>query len=145
MVVPLLTTKLAVPPIRRELVSRPRLMERLDAGLYRKLTLVSASAGFGKTTLLGEWASGCDYPVSWLALDEGDNDPVRFVQYLIAALQQVDGEIGRGVLGLLRTRQLLPPSSLITALINDVAGIAAPFFLVLDDYHTIHELSLIHI
>jgi LuxR family maltose regulon positive regulatory protein len=139
MVVQLLTTKLTVPPIRRELVSRPRLLDSLDAGLHRKLTLVSASAGFGKTTLLGDWVGGCSFPVSWLALDEGDNDPVRFVQYLIAALQRVDGDVGRGVSGFLRTPQLPPPGSLITTLINDVARTANPFFLVLDDYHVIHQ------
>ena len=138
MAVPLLITKLNVPPMRRELVPRPRLMDRLDAGLHRKLTLVSASAGFGKTTLLGEWAGGCDCPVSWLSLDEGDNDPVRFTHYLIAALQQVDEEIGLAVSSFLRTPQLPSPDSLITALINDIAAATGPFFLVLDDYHAIH-------
>ncbi len=139
MVVPLLTTKLTAPPIRRELVSRPSLMDRLDAGLERKLTLVSASAGFGKSTLLGEWAGGCNHPVSWLSLDEGDNDPVRFVHYLIAALQQVNKEIGHGLSSFLRTPQLPPADSLITVLINDAARVDGPFCLVLDDYHFIRE------
>jgi LuxR family maltose regulon positive regulatory protein len=137
MAVQLLSTKLNIPPMRPGLVPRPRLMDRLYAGLHRKLTLVSASAGFGKTTLLGEWAGGCDCPVSWLSLDEGDNDPIRFTHYLIAALQQFDKEIGLAVSSFLRTPQLPPPDSLITALINDIAGTAGPFFLVLDDYHVI--------
>ena len=87
---PLLTTKLYIPPVRPELVSRPRLIERLNAGLQRKLTLVSAPAGFGKTTLLSEWIGEsanqrCGRPVAWLSLDEGDNDPIRLT---IAALQK---------------------------------------------------------
>ena len=75
MVTPLLKTKLFVPPARPELISRPRLIERLNEGLDRRLTLVSAPAGFGKTTLLSEWVAGAGRPVAWLSLDEGDNDP----------------------------------------------------------------------
>ena len=86
---PILQTKLYIPPIRPELVSRPRLIERLNAGLPagRKLTLVSAPAGFGKTTLVSEWVARCERPAAWLSLDEGDNDPTRFLTYLVAALQ----------------------------------------------------------
>jgi LuxR family maltose regulon positive regulatory protein len=91
---PLLTTKLYMPLIRPDLVSRPRLLERLNAGLHRKLTLISAPAGFGKTTLLSEWAVDCRRPVTWLSLDEGDNDPARFLAYFIAALQMVEENIG---------------------------------------------------
>ena len=85
--VPLLRTKLYIPPPRHEQVRRPRLLERLDAGLRCKLTLVSAPAGFGKTTLVSEWMTGCSRPAAWLSLDESDNDPTRFLAYLIAALQ----------------------------------------------------------
>ncbi|MEJ2738138.1 MAG: hypothetical protein P8189_32040 [Anaerolineae bacterium] len=88
----LLKTKLYIPPIRPELVSRPHLIERLNAGLHRKLTLVSAPAGFGKTTLLSEWLTGRErlepkVRAAWLSLDEGDNDPTRFLTYLVAALR----------------------------------------------------------
>ena len=95
MVAPLLTTKLYIPPVRPEFVSRPRLVERLNAGLHRKLTLISAAAGFGKTTLLSDWVRHTDRPVAWLSLDRGDNDPGRFWRYVIAALQTVDATIGR--------------------------------------------------
>ena len=138
MAVQLLSTKLNIPPTKPDLVARPRLMDRLNDGLDRKLTLVSAPAGFGKTTLLGEWASSCETPVCWLSLDEGDNDPVRFAHYVIAALQRVDSELGRGLSGFLRTPQLPRPDQLITALINDAARVAGPFSLVLDDYHLVH-------
>ena len=137
MAVQLLSTKLNIPPARPELVPRSRLMDRLNDGLDRKLALVSASAGFGKTTLLGEWIDSCDVPVCWLSLDEGDNDPVRFVHYLIAALQQVDGEIGGEISSFLRTLQLPLPDALITALINDIAAVDGSFVLVLDDYHLV--------
>jgi LuxR family maltose regulon positive regulatory protein len=103
----LLTTKLYIPPPRPNLVPRPRLIERLDAGLHRKLTLISAPAGFGKTTLLSEWVSGCGRPVAWVSLDEGDDDPARFLAYFVAALQtlalsQVEGVFVKA-----------PPSSII--------------------------------
>ncbi len=90
---------LYIPSPRSNLVSRPRLIERLNAGLHRKLTLVSAPAGFGKTTLLSEWVAGCGRPVAWVSLDEGDNDLVRFLAYLVAALQKVDEAIGQSVQG----------------------------------------------
>ncbi|MGB0386388.1 MAG: LuxR family transcriptional regulator, partial [Ardenticatenaceae bacterium] len=86
----LLATKLHIPPPRPSLVSRPRLIERLNAGLHGKLTLVCAPAGFGKTTLVSTWLQDVSLPVGWLSLDEDDNDPVRFVTYLVAGLQQVE-------------------------------------------------------
>jgi LuxR family transcriptional regulator, maltose regulon positive regulatory protein len=104
---PILTTKLYVPPPRPQVVLRPRLIERLNEGLNRRLTLVCAPAGFGKTTLLAGWVAGCDRPAAWLSLDEGDNDPTRFLAYLVAALQTVAPKIGAGVLGALQSPQ--PP------------------------------------
>ena len=86
--------------------SRPRLIERLNEGLHRKLTLISAPAGFGKTTLVSEWVAGCKRPVAWLSLDEGDNDPTCFLTYLVAALQTVAPKIGEGVLGILQSHNL---------------------------------------
>src|SRR5438445_9599622 len=86
-VTPILATKLYLPRLRPNVVSRPRLIERLNEGLHRKLTLISAPAGFGKTTLVREWALGCQRPAAWLSLDEGENDPTRFLTYLVAALQ----------------------------------------------------------
>jgi len=150
---PLLTTKLYIPPVRPGLVSRPRLIERLNAGLHCKLTLVSAPAGFGKTTLLSEWVAGCRRPVAWLSLDESDNDPVRFLPYLVGALQKVDETIGQSVQGLLQSPPLPPGASaspdqaewieaLITTLINDITTVATAFTLVVDDYHLIHAASI---
>jgi LuxR family maltose regulon positive regulatory protein len=139
MVAPLLTTKLYIPPVRRDLVSRPRLIERLNEGLQRghRLTLVSAPAGYGKTTLLSEWVATCGRPVAWLALDSGDNDPARFLAYLIAALQKIEDSVGMGVLDRLQAPQPPPVEELLTALINQIDGVSASFVLVLDDYHLI--------
>jgi LuxR family maltose regulon positive regulatory protein len=139
MVTPLLTTKLYIPPVRRDLVSRPRLIERLNAGLHRRhrLTLVSAPAGFGKTTLLSEWVTTCGRPVAWLTLDSGDNDPARFLAYLIAALQLIDDGVGVGVMDRFQAPQQPPISELLTALINQIDAIPIDFVLVLDDYHLI--------
>ena len=122
MTIPLLKTKLYVPRVRPELVPRPRLIERLDVGLYRKLTLVSAPAGFGKTTLIVEWLKCADRPFAWLSLDEGDNDPARFLTYLVAALQGVDEDIGHTAQSLLGSPQLPPVDALMTTLVNDVAA-----------------------
>jgi LuxR family maltose regulon positive regulatory protein len=154
----LLTTKLCIPPRRAELVLRPRLAERLNAGLYqgsvhkddplkqlpfaRRLTLVSAPAGFGKTTLVSEWLGDCEHPSAWLSLDEGDNDPSQFFAYFLAALQQVDASIGQAATMMLGAPQPPPPEALLTSLINDVALTPEPFTLVLDDYHLVQSLPI---
>ena len=134
---PILTTKLYVPPPRPRAVLRPRLIERLDESLHRRLTLVSAPAGFGKTTLLSEWVAGCERPAAWLSLDRGDSDPSRFLAYLIAALQNVVADVGEGVLGLLQSPQPPPMDSILTALLNEISNVPNDFVLVLDDYHAI--------
>ncbi len=143
----ILATKLYIPPPRPKVVLRPRLIERLNEGLSasRKLTLISAPAGFGKTTLVSEWVAGCERPVAWLSLDEGDNDPASFLTYLVAALQtlalsNVEGiapKIGTGVLAALQSPQPPPTESILTALLNEIAAIPDNFVLVLDDYHVI--------
>ncbi len=142
---PLLTTKLYIPPLRPNLVPRPRLIERLEEGLRqgRRLSLISAPAGFGKTTLVAEWLySGAKQvsplAVAWLSLDEEDNDPIRFFTYLIASLRQIDGSIGRAVQGLLGSPQLPPITSLMTLLLNEITAVSDPFVLVLDDLHLVH-------
>src|SRR5512139_2010140 len=105
---PILATKFFVPPPRPGAVLRPRLVERLNEGLSagRRLSLISASAGFGKTTLVSEWVADCErldpnVRVAWLSLDEGENDLTRFLTYLVAALQTIAANIGAGVLGML--------------------------------------------
>ena len=133
---PILATKLFVPPPQPTVVPRPRLIERLDEGLRRRLTLVCAPAGFGKTTLLADWVFRSELPVGWLSLDERDEDPARFLAYLLAALQTIAPGIGEGVLGVLQSPQ--PPSeSLLTGLLNEIASVPDEFVLVLDDYHAI--------
>jgi LuxR family maltose regulon positive regulatory protein len=141
----LLTTKLHAPPTRTGLVARPHLIERLEAGRHRQLTLVSAPAGFGKTTLVTQWLIQTAGPSAWLSLDEGDNDPATFLAYLIAALQGIDEQIGQSVQPLLAQPQLPPPEALMTLLVNDIAAAEEPVVLVLDDYQAIrtpavHEL-----
>ena len=151
--VPILTTKLYIPPLRPDLVSRPRLVERLDQGLRlgRSLTLISAPAGFGKTTLVAEWVNravglhrdattrrDATSRVAWLSLDEEDNDPIRFLTYLVSTLQRVEPAIGQEARHLLEAAQpLIEP--LVVALINDIAATLASTVLVLDDYHVITE------
>ena len=146
---PLLQTKLYVPPVRPELVSRPRLIERLKAGLHRKLTLVSAPAGFGKTTLVSEWVDNLRLDAAtesqivngtaWLSLDESDNDPTRFLAYFIAALQTIEANIGKGALSALQSPQPPPTEAVLTSLINEVTAIPDRIILILDDYHIIES------
>jgi LuxR family maltose regulon positive regulatory protein len=144
MSVPILATKLYIPPPRPGMVLRMRLIEQLNDGLAKgsRLTLVSASAGFGKTTLVSEWIASCGRPVAWLSLDEGDNDHTLFLNYLIAALQKIVANIGAGMLGVLQASQ--PPSieSILTTLLNEIATIPDNFILVLDDYHAIDAKSI---
>jgi len=144
---PILATKLYIPPRRSHIVLRPRLIERLDEGLHRRLTLISAPAGFGKTTLVSEWVAGCErfdpkVHIAWLSLDEGDSDPARFMAYLIAALQTIRAELGEGLLPILQSHQ--PPSieSLETFLLNEISVSPETILLILDDYHLIDSQSV---
>src|SRR6266498_1165010 len=139
MAAPVLATKLYIPPPPPKVVVRTRLIERLNEGLSAggKLTLISAPAGFGKTTLVSEWITGSDRQVAWLSLDEGDGEPVRFLTYLIAALQTVAPNIGEGIMGALQSSQPPPIELLLTALLNNINSIPGDFVLVLDDYHVI--------
>ncbi|HEX6477763.1 MAG TPA: LuxR C-terminal-related transcriptional regulator [Ktedonobacteraceae bacterium] len=135
---PLLATKLHVPRPRAQLVSRPELIERLQEGIQGPLTLVSAPAGFGKTTLLAQWLAESGTSVAWLSLEPEDNEPTRFLMYLIAALQTLDPHIGRTGLTLLRMSPSMPPETALTTLANDLVNRALDdFALVLDDYHHI--------
>jgi len=140
----LIATKFCCPPPRPNLVPRPRLLERLDAGFYRangftrKLTLVSAPAGYGKTTLIAEWMNQRNKDEgAWLLLDESDNDPRRFIDCLIAAMGQIHGGIGQAAAAILQAPQ--PPASevVLTALVNEIAADPRPFILILDDYQVI--------
>ncbi|MEO8956449.1 MAG: AAA family ATPase [Ktedonobacteraceae bacterium] len=134
---PILATKLYLPPLRPNVVSRPRLLERLNEGLHRKLTLIAAPAGFGKTTLVSEWVAFIKRPTAWLSLDEGDNDPARFLAYLVAALQTIAATLGEGVLAVLQSPQPPPIESILTALLNEISTLPDDFVLVLDDYHVL--------
>lgn len=168
MAAPILATKLHVPALRQKIVLRPRLVARLNEGASagRKLLLISAPAGFGKTTLLSEWINQNDVPadtdtrrikdekekssflppsasrfplcqIGWLSLDEADNDLVRFLIYLVAALQTLAPDIGAGALAALQSPQPPPAEALLTALVNEIAALPNRFILVLDDYHVI--------
>jgi LuxR family maltose regulon positive regulatory protein len=142
---PLLKTKLNMPVVRESIVQRPRLIEQLNAGLRaadgftRRLTLISAPAGYGKTSLAVEWLGKFEYQVLWLSLDEEDNDPARFMAYLIAAFQQADPGIGGRTLQMLQSPQPPQAETLVTVLINDLSANQAPLILALDDYHYIQN------
>ena len=134
---PILATKLYIPPPRPKAVLRPRLIAQLNEGLHRKLTLIAAPAGFGKTTLLSEWRVLCGRPVAWLSLDEADNEPIRFLSYIVAALQTVAPSIGAGLVAVLESPQPPPTAVILTALLNDITTLPDQFVLVLDDYHVV--------
>jgi LuxR family maltose regulon positive regulatory protein len=137
----LLTTKLYIPPPSPNLVLRPHLTARLGEALHlqHRLTLISAKAGSGKTTLVSEWLHQQERPAAWLSLDTSDNDPRRFFSYLVAALHQLGIKIGQVALGQLETPRLPQAEALVAELINDVATSSIPFLLVLDDYHLIQN------
>jgi LuxR family maltose regulon positive regulatory protein len=135
--IPLLTTKLNMPPRRANLVQRPRLEQSLEDGLKRKLTLISAPAGFGKTTLLSDWFHQNETPVVWLSLDRNDNDLTHYLTHLITGLQEIDATIGKAILSELQTPQPPPANTIMTNLVNDIGSLAQDFALVLDDYHFI--------
>src|SRR5215210_2091518 len=142
----LVSTKLRPSQARPELVARPRLTAKLEREAGRKLTLISAPAGFGKTTLLVEWLKGrvdSDQSIAWLSLDEGDNDPVRFLSYLVAALRRTVGEeFGEGILAALRSPEPPRMEAVLGALINELADLPGEVGVVLDDYHVIDSESV---
>lgn len=147
---PLLRTKFYIPAVQPERVTRSRLFERLNAGLARKLILVSAPAGFGKTMLVSDWLRQTHLPTAWLSLDPDDNDPTLFLSYFIAALQTLPGlgesDVGESALAMLRASQPQPPpvEALLTTLINELVTVPATFALVLDDYHLIQAQPIHH-
>ncbi len=138
-----LATKLYNPPLQSGLVRRQELVRRLENGYQagKSITLVSAPAGFGKTTLISEWIATTvpGKPFGWVSLDAGDNDPVRFLIYLVSAIQKVKGEIGRSILASLQSSQIPSLTDLAESLINEIASEAQPFLIVLDDYHLIQK------
>src|SRR5712691_8108719 len=140
MVTPLLETKFYVPKWRRGLMPRPRLSDRLNRGAESKLTLVSAPAGFGKTTLLADWLAAVAVDgrtVTWLSLDQSDNHPASFWTYLIAALQTAEPHIGASAISLLQSPQPPPIETILATLLNELTRISHDIVLVLDDYHVI--------
>ena len=154
----ILRTKLFIPPLRPDLVHRPHLIERLNQGLQEgcKLILISAPAGFGKTTQVCEWSGGLrsdapnkgeiEYSVAWISLDESDNDLARFLTYFVAALNQVEGietSIGQGALSMLRSSQPPPAADFLTSIINELVAIPGRIILVLDDFHLIDSSPVI--
>jgi len=151
----ILATKLFIPSPRKELVHRPRLIKLLNDGLSRKLTLVSAPAGFGKTTLVSEWVNTLELDtasessgvnrIAWLSLDKDENNLLRFLSYFITALNRVDGigaAIGERAQMMLQSTQPAPTENIISSLINDVSVITDRIILVLDDYHVIESTQI---
>jgi LuxR family maltose regulon positive regulatory protein len=137
MTYPLLLTKFHIPSVRSSLVKRPRLIEQLNQAMECKLILISATAGFGKTTLLSEWLRQVTKQVSWLSLDESDNELERFFSYFVTALQQPYGKIGESTLSMLRSTEPASKESFLIPLINEIANLQKECVLVLDDYHLI--------
>jgi LuxR family maltose regulon positive regulatory protein len=143
----LLATKFHRPPLPTRWIHRPQLIQQLDGGLAsnRQIILVSAPAGFGKTSCIVEWVNQLDHwPVAWLSLDSTDDDPGRFFAYFIAALQQVDARLGQELEGVMRSGQLPPEEIICTTLINDILAIRSHFLVVLDDFHMIQEHTILH-
>ncbi|MGE5124271.1 MAG: hypothetical protein ACM3H7_07105, partial [Acidobacteriaceae bacterium] len=141
----LLTSKLVVPFLRPSLVPRPRLVNQLYEGLQtkRKLTLVSAPAGFGKTTLVVDWLKQIDIQAAWLSLEESDNELPRFLAYLAKSLQLADEGIGTPLLSVLRAPRLPSIENVMAELLNEIALRADPIILVLDDYHLLAEAAIL--
>ena len=141
---PLLKTKLYIPAPPASRVVRARLVERLGEVEQKALTIISAPAGFGKTTLLAEWIAQTTLPVAWLSLDNGDNDPHRFLSYLSTTLECIQEDVGAEAIQFMRSHQRLSPHIILASLINALGRVAEPYVLVLDDYqfiteHAVHE------
>ncbi len=137
-----LRSKLEIPFSRTKLVTRPRLIERLNAGMAHRLVLVSAPAGYGKTTLLGEWAKRSKKQVAWISLDQGDNDPTRFWAYFVTAVQSLRPNVGSTSLKMLSATAQPPMNAILISLLNELSEDTQPLIIVVDDYHLIQEESI---
>jgi len=137
MKLPILSTKLYIPPLQPKTVLRSHLIKQLNKGAKGKLTLISASAGFGKTILLCQWVENYNYPVGWISLDEEHNDPIRFILYLLGAIQSAKANIDESILGMVLSPQPPQYKTILTLLINEVANLEDDFSIILDDYHLI--------
>ena len=142
MSLPILKTKLFIPTVRPSLVPRERLIDRLNRGLHHKLTLISAPAGFGKTTLTSNWIATCGRTAAWVSLDAADNDATRFLTYIIAAIQTILPDFGTGTLELLKGSRSQIAEPLLISLLNDLSILSDPLVLVLDDFHLITAESV---
>ena len=132
-----LRTKLSIPPLRSNWISRSRLDKRMDGGFTRKLTLISAPAGFGKTTLLVGWVHRHKIPAAWFSVDRGDIDPLHFLSYIILGLQSLEVDAGKAALTMLLSPQPPPIETILINLINDVIRIPTDIAVILDDYHIV--------
>jgi len=135
----ILSTKLFRPAPRAGVIVRRRLINKIEQGVQTKLVLVSAPPGFGKTTLISGWAQDSKIPVGWVSLDERDNDPTRFLKYLIAALQTIESGFGETIAQNLGSPKQPSLDSILTLIINEIAEELQTFVLVLDDFHVISE------
>jgi LuxR family maltose regulon positive regulatory protein len=138
-----ITTKLYIPAPRPNAVLRAELIARLNKGLQHRLTLISAPAGFGKTSLVSAWSGGCDRPVAWLSLDDADTDLARFLTHLVAALQMIAPTLGNDVVALLQSSRPPAVDALLPLLLNQIATLPRPALLVLDDVHLL-DAGAIH-
>jgi LuxR family maltose regulon positive regulatory protein len=141
----MLLTKLHIPPAGNNIVHRSVLHEKLNSGLGRKLILISAPAGFGKTTVVSDWIDQSKIPAAWFSLDNGDNDPVDFLSFIISGIQSIHPEFGQSALKLLNSPNRPSAESIISLLINEILGINQNFLLVLDDFHLINSNEVLEL
>ena len=138
----MLKTKLHIPKVPNKQIHRYELLKKMDEGLDKKLILISASAGFGKTTLVCEWISKNEQPIAWISLDNDDNDPVSFLTYFISALQAIHTDVGKDILAMIQSPQIPSFESILTILLNEITNISDNFTIVFDDYHVINNQSI---
>lgn len=138
----ILLTKLYIPKPRPKAVRRPRLVEKLSEGMHRKLTLISAPAGYGKTALVSEWLADAPVSVAWLSLDGGDDDLGRFLRCVIAAMQTIEPSVGKGLLPMPKAAESSPSEAMLLSLLHDLHSLSPAMVLVLDDYHLLRSPSI---
>ncbi|MBK6963044.1 MAG: hypothetical protein IPH20_03690 [Bacteroidales bacterium] len=141
----MLLTKLHIPPASQNIVHRPQLYEKLDTGLSRKLILISAPAGFGKTTVVSDWINLQKIPAAWISLDKGDNDPVEFLNYIISGIQGIHKSFGASALGLLNSPNRPSGKSIAGLLINEILRLTQNFVLVFDDFHLVENSEILEL